>query len=205
MIRDVVLAGAAGGGAGVLGGLAIRAWLARLRRGALVPALACAGALGLLWAVAGALVAADVVPAVWLPAQLVLGALVVAGSAVDLAAGRLPDALTGTAAVAVLAALVPLDPLTLGAGILGGVATGAVFAAVHLAVPTALGAGDVKLAPTLGAPLAAASWTAPVLAVVLAALGVLLLASIQRVRRVPFGPPLLVATWLVLTASLTGG
>lgn len=205
VIRDVVLAGAAGGGAGVLGGLAIRAWLARLRRGAVVPAYAAAGALATLWAVACALVAAAVVPAVWLPTHLVLGALVVAGSAVDLAAGRLPDALTGPAAVLTLAALVLLGPGTLGAGVLGGVALGAAFAAVHLVVPTALGAGDVKLAPSLGAPLAAASWTAPVLAVVLAALGVLALASVRGARRVPFGPALLVATWLVLTASLTGG
>ncbi|MFC5138694.1 prepilin peptidase [Actinomycetospora rhizophila] len=205
MVRDVVLAGTAGGGAGALGGCAVRAWLARMRRGALVPAPACAGVLAVLWALAAGLVAAGVVPVVWLPAHLVLGALVVAGSAVDLAAGRLPDALTGPAAVVMLLALVPLDPFVLAAGIVGGVALGGVCAAVHLAAPTALGAGDVKLAPSLGAPLAAASWSAPVLAVVLASLGVLALASIRGVRRVPFGPPLLVAAWLVLTASLTDG
>ncbi|MEJ2887326.1 prepilin peptidase [Actinomycetospora aeridis] len=204
MVRDVVLAGLAGGGAGALGGVAIRAWLARMRRGALVPVAACAGVLAVLWALAGTLVAAGAVPVVWLPAQLVLAALVVAGSAVDLAAGRLPDTLTGTAAVAMLAALIPLPPSTLGAGLLGGVAVGGVLAAVHLLAPSALGAGDVKLAPSLGAPLAAASWTAPVTAVALAACGVLVLASLQGTRRVPFGPPLLVATWVVLTASLRG-
>jgi leader peptidase (prepilin peptidase) / N-methyltransferase len=205
VVRDVVLAGLAGGGAGALGGLGVRAWLARWRRGVLVPAPACAGVLAVLWGVAAGLVAAGEVPAVWLPVQLVLGALVVAGSAVDLAAGRLPDALTGPAAVATLAVMIPLDPFVLGAGIVGGLALGGIFAGVHLLAPAALGAGDVKLAPSLGGPLAAASWSAPVLAVVLAATGVLVLASIRGSRRVPFGPPLLVATWLVLTASLTGG
>lgn len=205
MVRDVVLAGLAGGGAGALGGVALRAWLARMRRGALVPAPACAGALAVLWAVACALVAADVVPAVWLPAQLVLAALVVAGSAVDLVTNRLPNALTAPAAVASLLALLPPGPAAVGTGVAGAVVVGGAFAAVHLVAPTALGAGDVKLAPSLGAPLAAASWAAPVLAGVLAALAVVLLALQHRARRVPFGPPLLVAAWLVLTASLTGG
>ncbi|TDQ50009.1 leader peptidase (prepilin peptidase)/N-methyltransferase [Actinomycetospora succinea] len=200
-----MLAGLAGGGAGALAGLAVRAWLARMRRGALVPVGPCALLLAALWAVACVLVAAHRVPAVWLPAQLVLGVLVVAGSAVDLAVGRLPDALTGPAALAVLAALIPLPPLTLGAGLLGGVVLGGVLAAVHLAAPTALGAGDVKLAPSLGAPLAAAAWPAPVLAVVLACLGVLAVGLARPAQSVPFGPPLLVATWVILTVSLTGG
>ncbi|MDD7937595.1 prepilin peptidase [Actinomycetospora lutea] len=205
MVRDVVLAATAGGGAGALAGCAIRAWLARLRRGALVSASWCAGSSAALWALAAALVAGAAVPVSWLPALLVLGALVVAGSAVDLATGRLPNALTGPAALASLAGLLPLGAPAVATGVVGALVIGGSFAAVHLAVPTALGAGDVKLAPALGAPLAAASWTAPVLAVLLAALGVLALALRRRARRVPFGPPLLVAAWVILTVSLTGG
>lgn len=204
MVTDVVLAGLAGGGAGALGGLALRAWLARMPRGAEVSAPRCAGALAVLWALAAALVAAGQVAPAWLLAMLVMGALVVAGSAVDLATHRLPDTLTGSAAVAALVALLPAGLAAFGAGVLGALVLGGAFAAVHLVAPHALGAGDVKLAPSLGALLAAASWSAPVLAVLLAALGVLALALRQHARRVPFGPPLLVAAWVILTVSLTG-
>ncbi|GAA4859658.1 hypothetical protein GCM10023203_03280 [Actinomycetospora straminea] len=201
----MLVAAVGGGGAGALGGVGVRAALAGMRRGALVAWWRCSGALAALWAVAAALVGAGAVPAAWLPSWLVLGALAVAGSAVDLAAHRLPDVLTGPAAGVSLLGLLPLGPASTATGAAGALLLGGAFAAVHLAVPGALGAGDVKLAPALGAPLAAASPTAPVVAVVLAAVGVLVLASARRAHRVPFGPPLLLAAWVVLTVSLTAG
>ncbi|MDD7964751.1 prepilin peptidase [Actinomycetospora lemnae] len=204
-MTTVLVAALGGGGAGALVGVGLRTALARMRRGALVPRRACGGALAVLWAVPVGLVAAGTTPAAWLPAWLVLGALVVAGSAVDLAAHRLPDALTLPAAGASLLALLPLGAAAIAAGAAGALLLGGAFAAVHLAAPGALGAGDVKLAPALGGPLSAASAVAPVLAVVLAAAGVLVLASTRRARRVPFGPPLLLAAWVVLTVSLAAG
>ena len=173
-----------------------------MRRGVLVPALPTAGALAALWAVPAGVVAGGLVPATWLPAWLVLGVLVVAGSATDLVARRLPDAVTVPGAVLALAALVPLGTGHLVAGLAGAVLLGGAFAAVHVAAPGALGAGDVKLAPALGAPLAAASWGGLVAAPVLAAVGVLVLVLAGGARRVPYGPPLLGATWLTLAATV---
>ena len=190
------------GSAGALAGVCLRTLLARMRRGVLVPVLPTAGALAVLWAVPAGVVAAGLVPATWLPAWLVLGALVVAGSATDLVARRLPDAVTVPGAVLALAALVPLGTEHLVAGLVGAVVLGGAFAAVHLAAPGALGAGDVKLAPALGAPLAAASWSGLVAAPALAAVGVLVLVLAGGARRVPYGPPLLGATWLVLFATV---
>ena len=207
----MLLAAAVGGGAGAPAGLAVRAWLARVRRGVLVPGAPCAVALAVLWATSCALVAARAVPAPWLPTWLALGVLVVAGSAADLAARRLPDALTLPAVVLAGVSLVPLGPAVLASGVLGALLLGGVFAGVHLAAPGALGAGDVKLAPAVGAPLAAVWWGALAAAPVVAAVGVLALlaaSSLTRdgaVRTVPYGPPLLVAAWLIVTVSLWSG
>jgi len=200
VIGMVVLAAATG----ALVGVAVRAGLARMRRGVLVRAWPVALVLALLWAVPAGVVAAGAAPAAWLPAWLGLGMLVVAGSATDLAARRLPDALTRPATVLALAALLPLGPRAALASLLGAVVLGGAHAAVHLAAPGALGAGDVKLAPALGAPLAAASWGALAVAPVLAAAGVLALVLARRARpgTVPFGPPLLAATWVVLATAV---
>ncbi|PVZ11817.1 prepilin peptidase [Actinomycetospora cinnamomea] len=198
----VIAAVVTGGGAGALAGLGVRAVLARMRRGVLVPRAPCATALAVLWAVPAGVVVAGAAPAAWLPAWLGLGALVVAGSATDLAARRLPDALTRPATVLALAALAPLGLRAVLVGVLGAVCWGVGHAVVHLVAPGALGAGDVKLAPALGAPLAAASWAALAVAPVLAAAGVLalVLARGGRSTTVPFGPPVLGAAWVALAA-----
>lgn len=206
MIRDVGLAVLAGGGAGALGGAGVRALLARLRRGVLVPALPCAGALALLWAVPCGVVAAGAGAGAWLPAWLGLGVLVVAGSATDLTARRLPNALTVPSFPLALAALAPLGARAVAAGVLGALVLGAAHLAVHLLAPCALGAGDVKLAPACGAVLAAASWTAVAVAPVLAAFGVIALGvaagTLRRGHGVPWGPPLLIATWVLVTITV---
>ena len=193
-----------GGAAGALAGVAVRATLARMRRGVLVPVLPCAVALAVLWGVPAATVAAGAVPAAWLPAWLGLGVLVVAGSGTDLAARRLPDALTRPATLLALATLVPLGVGSVLAGVLGAALFGGAHAVVHLAAPRALGAGDVKLAPALGAPLAAASWGALAVVPVLAAAGVLalVLARGGRSGPVPFGPPMLAATWVAFATGV---
>jgi leader peptidase (prepilin peptidase) / N-methyltransferase len=206
-----VVTALAGGGAGALAGVVVRVALARMRRGVLVPVVPCAVALAVLWAVPCGLVAGGVVATAWLPAWLGLGVLVVGASAADLAAQRLPDALTRPATVLALVSVLPLGLPATGAGLLGGVLLSGAFAAVHLAAPRALGAGDVKLAPAVGVPLAAASWAAPAVAPVLAAAGVLALVTVSALTRrgrpatVPYAPPLLLAAWAVLTVSLTAG
>jgi leader peptidase (prepilin peptidase) / N-methyltransferase len=194
----------AAGAAGALAGAAVRAVLARMRRGVLVAAGPCVGALAVLWAVPAGVVAAGAAPPAWLPAWLGLGVLVVAAGATDLAARRLPDALTRPATVLALATLLPLGVRAVLVGLLWAVVFGGAHAAVHLVAPGALGAGDVKLAPALGAPLAAAAWGALAVAPVLAAAGVLALVLARRRPRapVPFGPPLLAASWVAFATAV---
>jgi leader peptidase (prepilin peptidase)/N-methyltransferase len=74
---------------------------------------------------------------------------------------------------------------------------GGAHLAVHVLAPRALGAGDVKLAGSLGAVLGAVGWSALVVGAVLAALGTAVVALARRTRAAPHGPGLLLATWLL--------
>jgi leader peptidase (prepilin peptidase)/N-methyltransferase len=188
----------------VLAGWVVRAAVARMRRGVLVPRGPCAGVLAVLWALPAGVVAAGAAPVAWLPAWLGLGVLVVSGSATDLVARRLPDGLTRPGTALALVTLVPLGLRAVLVGVLGALLFGAAHAVVHLVAPHTLGAGDVKLAPALGAPLAAASWGALAVAPVLAAAVVLalVLARGGRPAPVPFGPPVLGATWVALATAV---
>ena len=123
---------------------------------------------------------------------------------------RLPDALTLPALPLALLLLAPLGPeVVLRAG-LGAVVAFAAYAAVHLAAPAALGAGDVKLAAPLGAVLAAASWAALVAAgvrrrdLLSAVLAAVMLAMRGRGGAVPHGPSMLVAGLLVAAVGRPG-
>lgn len=140
-------------------------------------------------------------PGWWLPVPVLLTVVAVPLALADLRHLRLPDALTLPA--------YPLFGAAVGAAALGGggpslalrAAAGALLfggahAAIRRAAPHSLGAGDVKLAGSLGAVLGAAGWPALVLAAVLAALFSLAVALARRARRVPHGPALLTATWL---------
>jgi len=183
-------------GPGVLGALAgrgVRAVLARMHRGVRVVPGPCEVALGCGWAAIGTAAVVGALPPVWVPALAGLAVLAVAATATDVLAGRLPDRLTLPALPVGMALLVPLGPVAVAQALGGAVLLGGVHAAVHLAAPAALGAGDVKLAAVLGAPVGAGSPVALVLLPVLAA-GVLLVgAAASRRRRVPFGPALLLA------------
>jgi leader peptidase (prepilin peptidase)/N-methyltransferase len=206
---------------GVPAGVAARRLLRRLRRGARVPPPWCEAGVAAAWAVTGAGVGAAVVPIRWLPALLALGWLAVAAAAVDVAHHRLPDALTLPALPVALAVLVPLGSAAVLRGVAGAAVAVAVHALLHLAAPTAMGAGDVKLAAPLGSVLAAVSWPALVVAGLLAALlsgGLAIVVLLpRRLRRrprggrvrgraLPHGPSMLAATWLVVMAAAgTGG
>ena len=144
----------------------------------------------------------------WLPVPLLLAWLAVPLAAADLARRRLPDALTLPAypvlglAVALAAAGGP-DPGLGPRAVLGVLLFGGAHAVVRVLVPATLGAGDVKLAGSLGAVLGALGWVALVVAAVLAAVITLLLAVSRRRAVAPHGPGLLLATWLV--AAFPGG
>lgn len=121
----------------------------------------------------------------------------------DVTQGRLPNALTVPGAVVVMsvAALVGRGS----AAALGAVALTALYLVVHLASPTAMGAGDVKLALGVGALTGAFGADAWILAAITAPLLTALwglvarrprgaLASEAKGRvRVPHGPSMCVA------------
>jgi len=206
----VVVAGLGVGvlGAGVLGaltGAAVRALLGRMRRGAVVPPAWCEVGVAVLWGLPVLGVVLGRVDAAWLPTALGFGVLAVAATATDVVHRRLPDRLTLPAAALAPVALLPLGVGAAGVGLLGALVFLVAHAVVHLAAPGALGAGDVKLAASLGAPLAAASWWALLVVPVLAAVGVLVWATWGGAgpgRGAPFGPPMLAATWGVIAVEV---
>jgi leader peptidase (prepilin peptidase) / N-methyltransferase len=190
--------------AGLCAGTGARLLLRRLRRGTRVPPPWCELGVASVWGASGA-----AVPVRWLPVLLALGWLAVAAGAVDVLAGRLPDALTLPALPVALLLLVPVGGDAVARGVVGAVVAVAAHAAVHLVAPAAMGGGDVKLAAPLGAVSAAVSWEALALAGVLAALssGVLAVAVLVRRGRggaVPHGPSMLLAGLLVAAAGARG-
>ncbi|WP_232376727.1 prepilin peptidase [Amycolatopsis aidingensis] len=206
----------AGAGAGLTG----RWLLGRARPPAAVPAASCALGTALLTAVVAARWWGQAWPGWWLPVPLVLTGFGVPLALADLAHRRLPNVLTlplypavglalGIAAVAA-PGTAPVTGALLGALVFGGA-----HLLVHLAAPAALGAGDVKLAGSLGAVLGVGGWAvlvlAACLAAVAAAMATVVAAVVARLRRagarrhgVPHGPGLLAATWLVAVFPGTG-
>jgi leader peptidase (prepilin peptidase)/N-methyltransferase len=178
--------------------------LRRVPRGVRVPVLACGLAVAVLWAVAGA--RASGLPVWWWPVPLVLAWAGVLLSAADLAARRLPDALTLPAypvvAVLLVVAAAGSGEAQLLARALGGALLWAGgYAAVRLVAPGALGGGDVKLAGSLGALAAASSWPGLLLAVLVASALTAAVAGPARMcgyADVPHGPAMLAAAWLVV-------
>ncbi|MHA6794868.1 prepilin peptidase [Pseudonocardia bannensis] len=194
--------------AGLPAGATARLLLARLRRGARVPPGWCEAAVAALWALSGAAWRAGALPFGWLPVLLGLGWLAVAAAAVDVLHHRLPDALTLPALPGVLLLLLPLGPATVLRAAAGAAVLSAAHALVHLVVPRALGAGDVKLAAPLGAVLAAVSWASVPLGALLAAVitgsvAVVGLARgvLARDAELPHGPSMLAAGWLVVAGT----
>lgn len=186
----VVVGAVVFGTAGAAAGAGARSLLRRLRRGARVRAPVCEVTVGIAWAGVGAGWAAGVWPDRWVPVLLALAWFGVAAGAVDLRHHRLPDALTIPAVPVAFLLVVPLGGAALARAGPGALAAVAVHAAVHVGSPGSLGAGDVKLAASLGAVLAAASWGAPLLAAVLASvLTALVAVTVLVVRTDPVRAP----------------
>lgn len=120
----------------------------------------------------------------------------VALTLVDVRLRRLPNALTLTGAVVILAGAAATGRGT--PALMGGLALAGLYLVVHLADPSSMGAGDVKLALALGALTGAfglAVWTLAALAapMLTAILGV---TAVVRRRRIllPHGPSMCVAS-----------
>lgn len=202
--------------AGLVAGTSARLLLGRLRRGVRVRPGACE-LLGVgLFAVVAARHTSGGLPAWWLPVPLALSALAVPLVVSDVLRRRLPDALTlpayGVLGLALVgAALVAGQPMLGLSALLGGVVFFLLHWAVHQAAPQSLGAGDVKLAGSLGGVLGAVGWPALAVGGCYASLFTLALTGFARVARVrawrggvPHGPGLLAATWLVAVFPGTG-
>jgi leader peptidase (prepilin peptidase)/N-methyltransferase len=112
---------------------------------------------------------------------------------IDLDHRIIPNAITGPAAIAAVAATALLEPDHLPGRLLAGAAAGGALLVVALAAPRGMGMGDVKLAGMLGLFLGAA--VAPAIFVALAAgsaagavLAVRKGVTSARKTAVPFGP-----------------
>ena len=117
-------------------------------------------------------------------------------SAYDIRERRLPNWLTLPGAFAILAVATAIGrglPALLGAIVLAGL-----YLVVHVIAPTAMGAGDVKLAAGVGALTAAFGYDVWVLAAMAAPLLTAMAACVVVIRRsdsvVPHGPSMCLAT-----------
>lgn len=197
-----------GAGGGVAAGRVGRGLVAALRRGVRPPPGWCECAVAVLWAVVALRVGAGVLDVQWAVVPLLLGWWAVLLAVCDVRAFRLPDALTLPAypvAGLVLTALAwwCRRPALLGGAVLGVALFGGCYALVRVVAPSALGAGDVKLAGGLGAVVGAVSVPAVPLCVFAAALLTLVATGFARGRAVPHGPIMLAPAWLV-TMLLSG-
>ncbi|MDJ0395517.1 A24 family peptidase [Rhodococcus sp. G-MC3] len=180
-------------GAGLAAGHMITALVRRFREGLtprLLPPMVASA-----WTVAAFMGAGAVIY------PLTLWCAVSAG--VDMGSRRLPNALTASGALAMLVYAIAVRHV--GTALTGALALFLCYLVVHLCVPAAFGAGDVKLAFTTGGVTALAGGDTWVSAAVLAPLltGVLGLALTLFARArptVPHGPSMALATLLALAA-----
>jgi leader peptidase (prepilin peptidase)/N-methyltransferase len=130
---------------------------------------------------------------------------------IDVRERRLPNRLTALGAIGTVSYAAACGDLTRAAA--GGAALTAVYLLVHLAAPTAFGAGDVKLAFALGAAAALGGARAWALAAVAAPAGTALAGmvwiAVRRARGVrperpillPHGPSMCAATLFALAVG----
>ncbi|MDI9895744.1 A24 family peptidase [Rhodococcus sp. IEGM 1381] len=126
-------------------------------------------------------------------------------SAVDLRHRRLPNELTIPGAIVVTTMLVSAGSAR---ALLGGALLFAIYLVVHLLAPSAFGAGDVKLAWSVGSIAALGGGEGWVIAALSAPLATAVVGSIvaafgHRRARVAHGPSMCAATLLASAACLT--
>ncbi|WP_378731713.1 prepilin peptidase [Nocardia brasiliensis] len=139
-------------------------------------------------------------------------------SVIDFRQRRLPNSLTGWGALGVFGYALSTTQFT--AALLGAALLAVPYLAVHLVLPTAFGAGDVKLAVGLGAAAALGGgqawvWAALTAPLLTAAAGIVLLgmhrsrapvdgADAPRRLAVPHGPAMCLATVCALATANAG-
>jgi leader peptidase (prepilin peptidase)/N-methyltransferase len=142
--------------------------------------------------IAGVPIASGVAVAILVPAALI-----------DLRTRRLPDLWVGAAAVAFLV----VDALSRAIGtsgvaprdiLLGALVMSGPLLLMHLASPSSMGFGDVKLAVVAGAALGATDWHLALPALALAAGATATVGIVARARYLAFGPGLVGATLVAL-------
>jgi leader peptidase (prepilin peptidase)/N-methyltransferase len=157
-----------------------------------------------------ALLAARIHPGLTLAAMCWLAACAIPLTYIDAAVKRLPNLLTGSAFAGTTGLLLIASAAgdhwsIMGRCLLGGVAFAAFCLVLLIVSPSGLGLGDVKLAASLGTALAWLSWTALIagifagfsLAAVYGA-ALLMRGRANRKTKIPFGPFMIVGTFLVL-------
>jgi leader peptidase (prepilin peptidase)/N-methyltransferase len=152
--------------------------------------------------------ATGAIPLWGLPVPAALSWLALVLIATDLRHRRLPNALTlpaypAAALLITVAAFAGPGPSVLVRAGSAAAALLVVHAAVHLAAPAQLGAGDVKLAGVVGAVLGAVSWPAVLLGTIVAAAVTAVLAVTNR-GDAPHGPGLLLGALLVAVFPAAG-
>lgn len=165
---------------------------------ALVPVVAGVVAVAAAGAIGG-------MPAATAMALLVSVGAGVAAAVVDISMRRIPDRLVLVAATAVVTAI-PAAVLhghwsIIPAVVLGAVGFAGPVMVVHLAVPAAIGFGDVKLAAVLGAALGLHDPRLGLLALCAAAATTVVVGLVTRRPALPFGPGLVVGA---IAAVATG-
>ncbi|CAN5831665.1 A24 family peptidase [soil metagenome] len=123
---------------------------------------------------------------------VVLAGWLVALSVVDLREHRLPNALTLPGFVVILAVALVAGRGT--GALLGAVALAGLYLVLHLLSRDGMGAGDVKLALGLGAVTGAFGVDVWVVAALAAPLCTAVLGLVTRVRVLPHGPSMCLAT-----------
>lgn len=124
---------------------------------------------------------------------LALLAALVPISLIDLDTRKIPNVITGPAAVAAIVLGLIFKPSHVPAQLLAGAASGAFLLVFALAYPKGLGMGDVKLAGVLGLYLrgaAAVALFAGILAGALVGIGIMARVGVAKGRKtgIPFGP-----------------
>ncbi len=147
----------------------------------------------------------------WLELALV-ATLVIATAAVttDLVDARVPDRVVIGAVMPVLLVVgLQVASGDAGAAVLGVLLGAALFAGplliVHLAAPSAIGFGDVKLAAALGAAVGLVEWRSALLGLCLASAATAVVAIARRRPSMPFAPGLVGGAALALLPLTTEG
>jgi leader peptidase (prepilin peptidase) / N-methyltransferase len=170
------------------------------------------GSVEIASAVLFGLLAARIHPALVLVAACWLAACLIPLTFIDAVTRRLPDLLTGPAYLGTAGFLLLATATatgghwpTLGRALLGGLAYLAFCLLLFLISPSGMGAGDVKLAASLGTALAWFSWgtllTGAFAGFIIGALySIALLISGRATRKtqIPFGPFMIVGTLLLI-------